>query len=101
MAGQDHPRARKKDLVVRVVEGETLVYDPGTYRAYCLDAGIASLWRRCDGRTSAAGLASALKAELGQAVPEEVVRVGLHRLAKARLLEMPVPPAPARRQRKR
>jgi hypothetical protein len=45
MADEPYPRARKKDLIVRTVQGEVLVYDLGSHRAHCLDAVMASLWR--------------------------------------------------------
>jgi hypothetical protein len=94
----EHPHARKKGLIVRIVQGEVLVYDLVSHRAHCLNAVMAALWRRCNGRTSAGKLARTLQVSLSRAVPEEVVRVGLHRLGRARLLEASVPgPSPARR----
>jgi hypothetical protein len=95
-----YPRARRKRLVVRTVAGEVLVYDLDSHRAHCLDTAMAFLWRACDGRTTLAGLARGLETELGEPVSDEVVSVGLHRLAKARLLDAPVrlPSSPARRE---
>src|SRR6185503_3373943 len=87
------PRARRGELVVQELAGETLVYDQERHRAHCLAATVAWVWRHCDGRTAPAVLAERLSRARGAPVDEEVVRVALHRLARARLLEGPPPPA--------
>src|SRR5437899_7006220 len=95
------PRARRRDLVVEQVADETLVYDLERHRAHCLSATAAWVWRHCDGVTDAAALAARLGRALGKDADEEVVRVALHRLARARLLQDPLPPLRARSLRSR
>ena len=85
------PRARKTRLVVRPLPEETLVYDLDRSRAHCLGPIAASVWRRCDGRSSAARIAAGVRKETGVDVGEASVWVAVDRLAKARLLEKPLP----------
>lgn len=85
-AGGWRPRARSEGLVVRELEEEVLVYDLERHRAVCLNGAAARVWRRCDGRTDAAGLARALGAETGGPVGDEVVWLALEQLAREHLL---------------
>jgi coenzyme PQQ synthesis protein D (PqqD) len=101
VSGPDRPRARERDLVVQELAGETLVYDLQRHRAHCLSATAAWLWRRCDGKTPIGILAERLSRERGVAVDAEVVRMALHRLARARLLEGPLNRDPGRTFRSR
>jgi len=94
-----HPIARRDDLAVRVVDGETLVYDLQRHRAHCLEAVVAAVWRHCDGRSSPAEIARRVAEETGVALPAGAVPVALHRLHRARLLEgAPAPPEAGRRE---
>jgi coenzyme PQQ synthesis protein D (PqqD) len=85
------PRARRTRLIVRQLPEETLVYDLDRSRAHCLGPTAASVWRRCDGRSSAARIAAGVRRETGVDVGEAGVWVAVDRLAEARLLEQPVP----------
>ncbi|MCU1279957.1 MAG: hypothetical protein JWM53_3503 [bacterium] len=90
------PRARQKDLIVKRVDGELLVYDVERHRAHSLSPMLAALWRRCDGRTTPRAIGKALRQELG-AVDDELVWLGLERLSEAHLLreDLPADAAPA------
>ena len=81
------PRARVEGLVAREVADETLVYDLESHRAVCLNKTAALVWRSCDGRKDAKGIARALSEALGEAVPEEVVWLALDGLGRDKLLE--------------
>ncbi|MBC7929965.1 MAG: PqqD family peptide modification chaperone [Rubrivivax sp.] len=81
------PRARAEGLVAREVADETLVYDLESHRAVCLNKTAALVWRSCDGRKTAKGIARTLGEELGEAVPEEVVWLALDQLGRDGLLE--------------
>ena len=59
------PRARRTRLIVRRLPEETLVYDLESSRAHCLGPIAASVWRRCDGRSSAARIAAGVRKETG------------------------------------
>ena len=78
-----------------------LVYDLQRHKAFCLGKNISWIWRHCTGRRTPGQMARALEAEIGAPVGEDVVRVALHRLSKARLLREPTsPPASASRSRR-
>jgi hypothetical protein len=74
------PKAKTERLIVREIDGETLIYDRNRHTASCLNEFAARVWRECDGETSVAGIA----AELGE--DEPAVWLALHQLTKAQLL---------------
>jgi hypothetical protein len=45
------PKAKTERLIVREIDGETLVYDRGRAAASCLNEFAARVWRECDGET--------------------------------------------------
>ncbi len=90
------PRARRRDLIVKRLEGELLIYDVERHRAHSLGALLAALWQRCDGKTPPAALAAALAAEFADAASDELIWLGLERLSAAHLLREELPPAAAR-----
>jgi hypothetical protein len=83
-------RRREEGLVVREVDGETLVYDRRSHKAHCLNRAAALVWSHCDGATSVADLAQLLHQQLQMPADEAVVRLALDRLARAHLLAEPV-----------
>jgi hypothetical protein len=74
------PKAKNERLIVREIDGETLVYDRSRAAASCLNAFAARVWRACDGETSVAEIAAALSED------ERAVWLALHQLTKAQLL---------------
>jgi hypothetical protein len=54
------PKAKTERLIVREIDGETLVYDRSRHAASCLTEFAARVWRECDGETSVAEIAAAL-----------------------------------------
>jgi hypothetical protein len=74
------PRAKTERLIVREIDGETLVYDRSRAAASCLNEFAARVWRESDGETSVAEIAAALGEE------ERAVWLALHQLTKAQLL---------------
>lgn len=87
------PRARRRNLVVRdLVGGEVVVYDLQSHEAHSLNPSVAAVWRLCDGQTSAAEMAAAVSAELGQPMTQELVELAVAELSEASLLEE-LPPA--------
>jgi hypothetical protein len=79
-------RKREEGLIVREVDGETLVYDRRRHKAHCLNRAAALVWRQCDGTTSVADLAKLLHEHLQIPADEAVVWLALDRLARAHLL---------------
>jgi hypothetical protein len=63
------PKAKTERLIVREIDGETLVYDRSRAAASCLNEFTARVWRACDGETSVA-------AALGE--DERAVWLALH-----------------------
>ena len=74
------PKAKTERLIVREIDGETLVYDRGRDAASCLNEFAARVWRECDGETSVTAIAAALGED------ERAVWLALHQLTKAQLL---------------
>jgi hypothetical protein len=74
------PKAKTERLIVKVIDGETLVYDRGRHAATCLNEFAARVWRECDRETSVAGIAAALGHD------ERAVWLALQQLTKAQLL---------------
>jgi hypothetical protein len=54
------PKAKTERLIVTQIDGETLVYDRARDAASCLNALAGKVWWQCDGKTSVAGIATAL-----------------------------------------
>jgi hypothetical protein len=78
------PKAKTERLIVREIDGETLIYDRSRDAASCLNEFAARVWRECDGETSVAAIAAALGED------ERAVWLALHQLTKAQLLTEPI-----------
>jgi hypothetical protein len=74
------PKAKTERLIVREIDGETLIYDSSRHAASCLNEFAARVWRECDGETSVAAIAAMLGED------ERAVWLALHQLTKAELL---------------
>jgi hypothetical protein len=94
------PNAREKGLVVQDLPDETLVYDLERHRAHCLNRTAAAVWRLCDGKRDEAALAMLLEKDLGTAADEDIVRLALRDLDRARLLQEPLAAAPSLSRRR-
>ena len=81
------PLARNKNLVVKEVAGEVLIYDLEKDKAHCLNQTAALIWKYADGRRDTASIASLLTEELNTTVNEKVVWYALSQLSKDNLLE--------------
>jgi hypothetical protein len=57
------PLARRDDLEIQNVAGETLVYDGSTDRAYVLSPSAAAVWRACNGERTPQEIANYLSRE--------------------------------------
>lgn len=90
MVPNNKPQAREAGLVIEELDDELLVYDLERHKAHCLNSTAALIWRHCDGKTGADGIASRLRKESQILIDDEVVWVALRRLGKANLLREPV-----------
>ena len=88
------PVARTESLIVKEVDGETLVYDLKTDKAHCLNETAALVWKNCDGRKSVSEISEILSAESNTNVKDEVVWLALDELKRFKLLDQ-VTPKPA------
>ena len=86
------PEARTRRLVVRRLDGETLVYDRDTHRAHCLNDLATRLWEASDGQKTV----SVMQAAEGRS--EDEILHGLQMLADADLLVTPPASQPTRRR---
>jgi hypothetical protein len=64
-----HPR---RDLVVHVLAGEAVVFDPGTGDLHRLDRTATLVWQRLDGERTVDGLAAGIALDVRDADPPTV-----------------------------
>lgn len=81
------PVARTASLIVKEVDGETLVYDLNTDKAHCLNDTAARVWKNCDGRKTVNEISETLSAESNTDVKDEIVWLALDQLEKFNLLQ--------------
>ena len=86
-AGTEFPKARTSHILTEEVAGELLVFDSAGNRAHCLNGSAAAIWRHSDGRRSVTQLAEHLFPALSASEGEQMVRLGLERLRRRKLLE--------------
>jgi hypothetical protein len=89
------PRRRTAGLVVKELDGETLIYDLNSHRAHRLNLACGTVWHACDGATSLPELAERVHAAAGLPLDESLVHLALQELEKAGLLQEVGRPAPA------
>ena len=82
--------ARKRELIVKELTDEVLVYDLSDNKAHCLNQTAAFVWKHCDGETTVPEIAAMMEAEWKKPVGEETVWLALKQLSRAKLLEEPV-----------
>ena len=87
IAPYDLPRGRKRQLIMKEVAGELIVYDLASDRVHCLNSTAAFVWSRCDGRTNVATIARLLENEFKIPVDENIVLYALEQLNKSKLLD--------------
>ena len=93
------PRARTKDLIVRELGDETLVYDIERDEAHCLNHVAGFVWRQFDGKTIAQQAAQRLQRKFGVSVDSDLVWLAINQLQRFHLLaESLKSPSVSRRQ---
>lgn len=85
------PTARREGLIVRELPDETLIYDQQTGRGHCLNGIAAFVWKQCDGATTVAALAQAMRRELGIKQAPAALQLALEQLGRRKLLLEPAP----------
>lgn len=89
--GTTFPARRANGLLVEALADETIVYDTRSHEAHCLGPTASLVWSLCDGRTTVAAMAGALRDGLGIAADERLVRLTLGQLERLGLLERDSP----------
>ena len=90
---QSIPLARKESLIVKELDGETLIYDMERDKAHCLNSTAALVWKNCDGQRTVSQLHELIEKDAGSPVPEEIVWLALDQLENFKLLaETPAKP---------
>lgn len=84
------PTRRTGGLVVKTMGPELLVYDLEQHRAHSLNPVATAVWRAVDGTREVPAVATAVAADVGERVSEDVVRYAIQLLGRARLLTAPV-----------
>lgn len=84
--------ARKRELIVKELTDEVLVYDLSDNRAHSLNHTAAFVWKHCDGEKTVPEIASLMEMQWSKPVSEDVVWLALKQLSRAGLLEEPVAP---------
>ena len=46
------PKCRTKDIIIKQLDGETLIYDLKTHEATCLNEAASAIYKDCDGSLS-------------------------------------------------
>lgn len=81
------PKSRKENLVIQELDGEVLIYDLQTDKAFCLNMTSALVWQACDGSKNITEISEWISAKLNSANNEDLVWLALSQLKKERLIE--------------
>ena len=81
------PNARTSEIVVQQFDDEILVYDMLSNKAHNLNPTSATVWEKCDGKTSIVNVVKTLEIEINAKLDKEFVLVALKGLAEVNLLE--------------
>ncbi len=81
------PKARKENLVVQELDGEVLIYDLNTNKAFCLNEASALVWQACDGNKDVSEIRKSLGRQLNSPVNDDFVWLALDQLKKENLIE--------------
>jgi len=87
MKSNNYPKSRKENLVLQESDGEVLIYDMGTNKAFCLNETSAVVWQACDGNKSVGEIATEVAGKFNGPANEDLVWLALEQLKKERLLE--------------
>ena len=82
-----NPRSRKDGIVVQEMNGEVLIYDLNTDKAFCLNETSSLVWKACDGTRSIPELSEHLSRVLNSPANEDLIWLALAQLKKDQLLE--------------
>ncbi len=84
----NRPR-RRDDLIVHVLDGEGLIYDPVSADTHRLNQTALFIWQCCDGRHANGAIAESVANTFDITAPAAIphVQAALQRLKESRLVE--------------
>ncbi len=80
------PKARKENLVVQEFDGEVLIYDLTTNKAFSLNETSSLVWQLCDGNKSVGEISEGVAKTLNAPADEDLVWLALDQLKKEKLI---------------
>lgn len=80
-------KRREDEVVVQEIDGEVLVYDLRTDKAYCLNQTSSIVWNACDGKRTREEIRSFVSDQLSSDVGRDVVWLALQQLSKSGLID--------------
>jgi len=87
MNSQKRPLARKTELVEQQLNGELLIYDLTTSKAFCLNETSTIVYQLCNGKNTVAEISNVISKKLNQPMTEDLVWLALDGFKKDNLLE--------------
>lgn len=81
-----NPLSRKKDLVTQETDGEVMIYDISTNKAFCLNETSALVWQLCDGNRTVSEISKGLSEKLNSPANEDLVWLAIDQLKKENLI---------------
>lgn len=84
MAEKIKPLSRRDDLVIQELNGEVLIYDLRSNKAFCLNETSARVWQACDGNNTVSDISRAIGSD-------DLVWLALNDLKKEKLVEHDLP----------
>lgn len=86
MKNNSKPVSRKDEIVIQELDGEVLIYDLRSNKAFCLNATSAAIWKLCDGGKSVADIAGRVAKDFKASNSEDLVWLALDQLNKEKLI---------------
>jgi hypothetical protein len=86
------PERRKDGLTVSEMDGEVLIYDHKTNKAFCLNNTSARIWKLSDGQRNLSEISQSLEKDLNAEVDEALVWLALEQLQQLDLVKYEIAP---------
>ncbi len=80
------PKSRKEDLVVQEANGEVLIYDLRSDKAFCLNETSALVWNACDGNRDVNEIRRDVSKRLNTEADHDLIWLALDQLKQQDLL---------------
>ncbi len=80
------PLSRKDEIVVQELNGEVLIYDLRTNKAFCLNETSSLVWEACDGNTSVSDISRSISRKLNAPANDDLIWLALDQLKKEKLI---------------